>query len=525
MYGDIPSGINNLVNLTLLSLFNTEISGPIPQEMGLLYNLRSLSLRDNRLSGEIPSSFGNLSSLLILRLGNNNLVGPIPSSLGKLKQLSQLDLYQNDLGGIIPERLFDITSLSIALNLSHNHFVGVIPHSVGNLKSLTTFDVSDNNLSGPIPSALGQCISLEYLSMQGNQFQGYIPEAFNTLKGIREIDLSSNKLSGQIPKFLESLLLEKLNLSFNHFKGEVPINGVFANSSAISIVGNSLCGGIVELQLPKCLIDNPQKHKISLVFKILISIAAVVLGAAILSLAIFCWVKRRRSEQISETMWRKTLPKVSYKTLLKATEGFSSSHLIGSGSFGCVYKGILNEDGNTVAIKVLNLQQVGASRSFMAECKAMRSIRHRNLVKVITACSTTDFQGRDFKAIVYEFMANGNLEKWLHPAGEDNHFGPQKLTFLQRLNIMIDVASALDYLHNHCKDPILHCDLKPSNVLLNGELTAQVGDFGLIRFLSEVSSSNPSSTMGVKGTVGYIAPGNCPVHLAISKLYVFIYFV
>ncbi|CAK9135779.1 unnamed protein product [Ilex paraguariensis] len=76
---------------------------------------------------------------------------------------------------------------------------------------------------------------------------------------------------------------------------------------------------------------------------------------------------------------------------------------------------VLNQDGTIVAIKILNLLRQGASKSFLAECEALRNIRHRNLVKVATACSGADYQGNDFKALVYEFMVNGNLEEWLHP--------------------------------------------------------------------------------------------------------------
>jgi serine/threonine protein kinase len=96
------------------------------------------------------------------------------------------------------------------------------------------------------------------------------------------------------------------------------------------------------------------------------------------------------------------------------TSGFSPRNLIGSGSFGSVYKGIVDQDGRMIVVKVLNLQQKGASKSFMAECNALRNIRHRNLVKILTCCSSMDYSGNEFKALVYEFMANGSLEKWLH---------------------------------------------------------------------------------------------------------------
>ncbi|XP_077226084.1 putative LRR receptor-like serine/threonine-protein kinase At3g47570 [Tasmannia lanceolata] len=200
--------------------------------------------------------------------------------------------------------------------------------------------------------------------------------------------------------------------------------------------------------------------------------------------------------------------KVSYAELFKATDGFSSANLIGMGSYGSVYKGILSRIENVVAVKVLNLHLRGASKSFMAECNALRNIRHRNLVKILTSCSSIDFGGNDFKALVLEFMPNGSLEKWLHSKLDGQHqLG--SLNFIKRLNIAIDIASALDYLHHHCHTPIVHCDLKPSNIFLDEDMNAHVGDFGLAKFYPRIiqnSSEDQSSTNGLKGTIGYIAP-------------------
>ena len=125
----------------------------------------------------------------------------------------------------------------------------------------------------------------------------------------------------------------------------------------------------------------------------------------------------------------------------------------------------------------MNLQETRAFKSFIAECKTLRNVRHRNLVKMISACSSVDFQGTAFRALVYEFMPNGSLEGWLHASTE-----ARILNFVQRLNISIDEASALDYLHHHCEVPVIHCDLKPSNILLDHDIVAHVGDFGLAGF-------------------------------------------
>ena len=136
--------------------------------------------------------------------------------------------------------------------------------------------------------------------------------------------------------------------------------------------------------------------------------------------------------------------------LHQATNGFSLNNLIGSGSFGSVYKGVLEQHERLVAIKVLNLQTKGAPKSFMAECNVLRNVRHRNLLKILSCCSSINYNGDEFKALVFEFMTNGSLDMWLHPM-IDSEYQSQNLSFFQRLIIAIDVASALCYLQNHCE--------------------------------------------------------------------------
>ncbi|XP_059630596.1 probable LRR receptor-like serine/threonine-protein kinase At3g47570 [Cornus florida] len=382
---------------------------------------------------------------------------------------------------------------------------------MGNLKNLGQLDISENKLSGKIPSSLGECLVLEVLHMEGNLFEGTIPSSFQQLKGIRDLNLSRNSLSGRIPSFLGELrLIESLDLSYNKFEGEVPNGGVFMNVSAFSIVGNDkLCGGIKALELPAC---PTQRARRPFARKVIILVTSITLSTILLiacAFALFYLMKRSKLKSSADCPLGNQYPTLSYAELQHATNGFSSSNLIGAGNYGSVYKGILNSGEQIVAVKVFNLQLPGANESFLAECEALRKIRHRNMVKVITCCSSMDFKGNEFKALVFEFMPNGTLESWLHPIqSEQQH--PKSLDFIQRLNIAIDVASALDYLHHHCETTIIHCDLKPSNVLLDNELCAHVGDFGVSRFLGAVrgkpSCSQSSSSIGIRGTIGYVAP-------------------
>ncbi|KAF3328672.1 putative LRR receptor-like serine/threonine-protein kinase [Carex littledalei] len=194
--------------------------------------------------------------------------------------------------------------------------------------------------------------------------------------------------------------------------------------------------------------------------------------------------------------------KISYSDIAKATAGFSSENLVGSGSFGSVYKGML--DNQAVAVKVFNLEHHGALRSFNSECKSLRNIRHKNLVGVITLCSSLDFKGNEFKSLLFEYIPNGSLEEWIHPKSPG-----KKLSWADGIYIAMDVASALSYLHHHCGTPMIHCDIKPSNILIDTDMTALVSDFGLAKFLvaSHSTSAEMSTTLhGLKGTIGYIAP-------------------
>ncbi|XP_006470219.2 probable LRR receptor-like serine/threonine-protein kinase At3g47570 [Citrus sinensis] len=507
--GIIPTGIRNLVNLVELCMDDNKLTGTIPHAIGELKNLQLLYLDSNFLAGGIPTSLGNLTLLTNLALSSNNLQGSIPPSLGNCKNLIELHMADIELTGALPPQILSISTLSLSLDLSYNLLSGTLPLEVGNLKNLVYFNISVNRFSGEIPVTLSACTSLQQLYLQGNSFSGSIPSSLSSLKSIKELDMSSNNLSGQIPEYLENLsFLEYLNLSYNHFEGEVPTKGVFSNKTRISLSGNGkLCGGLDELNLPPCP-SRELKKRTDFLLKVVVP---VTVSGVILSVCLVLFLARRRRSahkfSVSQLMDQQ-FPMISYAELSKATNDFSSSNMIGQGSFGFVYKGILGENRMMVAVKVINLKQKGASNGFVAECQALRNIRHRNLIKIITICSSIDFKGVDFQAIVYEYMQNGSLEDWLHQSEDQQE--ARSLTLIQRINIIIDVASAIEYIHHHCQPPVVHGDLKPSNVLLDQDLVAHLGDFGLAKFLSssplDTAVETPSSSKGIKGTVGYIAP-------------------
>ncbi|CAM8952583.1 unnamed protein product [Rhodiola kirilowii] len=502
IYGSIPIQIGNLINLVLLAIGQNSLTGEIPASVGNLYELRKLFLDGNKLSGIIPSLIGNLTNLYVLALSKNQLEGNLPSSLQNCIRLQTLIIDNNRLHGDSSLKIVSSFNQITGLSMSGNFFTGHIPSELGNMIHMSVLDISENKYSGEIPIELGKCLMLEALYMGGNMFTGSIPLSLSSLKSVQIVNFSRNNLSGNIPlQFQDLSHLQIFDVSFNQLEGDIPKKGVFSNLSAISLQGNKkLCGGVPALMLPKC--SNQDGKHFSPTIIIVVTVCSILFLGFVAALVF--WSRKRSSivKLTSYSSMKEGYLRLSYNDLLVATDQFASSNLIGVGSFGSVYKGILNEGEKLIAVKVMNLTKHGAIKSFWRECKALSKIRHKNLLKIISCCSSLDFKGNDFMALVYELMPNWNLESWLHES--------TSLKLEQRLDIAIDIASALDYLHNRCVPQIAHCDLKPSNVLLDGDMVAHVGDFGLAKLLrgpgdTEVAKEG-SSTIVVKGTVGYIPP-------------------
>ncbi|KAL2456917.1 putative LRR receptor-like serine/threonine-protein kinase [Abeliophyllum distichum] len=330
------------------------------------------------------------------------------------------------------------------------------------------------------------------------------------LVSMARLDLSYNNRSGNIPKSFEALrYLTYFNVSFNDLSGEVPISGSFKNFSSQSFMSNEgLCGDPI-YGLPPCHTTGPKRRKLMLrvVFSLFGIIVLITIDMA-LEYAVGRYRRKNLVENTTDFAPGTTLSRFSYYELMQPTQGYSENHLLGYGSFGSpspwsglsgpahfatsssIYRGTLN-DGRDVAVKVFDLQCQNSFKSFDVECEVLHNLRHRNLCKVISTCSN-----QDFKALVLEYMSNGSLQKWLY---SDDCL----LDILHRINIMIDVACALEYLHNGYSTYIVHYDLKPSNVLLDEVMVAHLSDFGIAKLLGEGESNAHTTTVE---TLGYIAP-------------------
>ncbi|XP_012845860.1 PREDICTED: probable LRR receptor-like serine/threonine-protein kinase At3g47570 [Erythranthe guttata] len=547
LIGTIPLGMFNISTIEQFKVDFNDIHGTIPSTIGLtLPNLKLLVLGKNQFSGRVPISLSNVSSLELLVLSVNNFNGIMPrfgglskldslyaaetlieddisfiSSLTNCTSLRVLDLGDNPLiTGSIPETIANMSTLFDRLRIYGTQIVGRIPAGIGNLIRLTRLQLSYNNIEGPIPLSIGRLFNLRVLnlednritsdapsafgnltflyslSLQINNFSGIIPTSLVNCTTMRELDLSRNNFIGPIPR--EILIPTSYvfwNLSYNELTGSIPVEVGsltkvevldFSNNRLSGLVPNSLgmCNSLEWLHLEGNLFEGqiPQG-----------------LGS----------LRGLTNLDLSRNNLSRTIP--IFLNLLHATNGFSEYNILGRGRFGSVYKGIIDNGHTFLAVKILNLFVKGATKSFMAECNALSGIRHKNVVKMLSVCESVDFQGNDFKALIYEFKANGSLDKWLcYNREQEKGQSETQLRYLdikQRLNIAIDIARAVEYLHCGTNSTIVHGDLKPSNILLDQDMTACVGDFGLAKIISSILSPQESSgTIGIRGTIGYVPP-------------------
>ncbi|XP_052202310.1 G-type lectin S-receptor-like serine/threonine-protein kinase At1g34300 isoform X2 [Diospyros lotus] len=193
----------------------------------------------------------------------------------------------------------------------------------------------------------------------------------------------------------------------------------------------------------------------------------------------------------------------SYKELLGATKGFKEK--LGAGGFGAVYRGVL-ANKTVVAVKQLEGIEQG-ERQFRMEVATISSTHHLNLVRLIGFCS----EGRH-RLLVYEFMKNGSLDNFLFTPEDEDQSG-KWLNWAYRFNVALGTARGITYLHEECRDCIVHCDIKPENILLDENYNAKVSDFGLAKLINPKDHRYRTLT-SVRGTRGYLAPewlANLPI--------------
>ncbi|XP_068344326.1 probable LRR receptor-like serine/threonine-protein kinase At4g29180 [Pyrus communis] len=326
----------------------------------------------------------------------------------------------------------------ISLNLSSSNLNGIIAASIANLSSLESLDLSNNNLTGPVPQFLEELKSLTLLNLKGNQLSGSVPNA------LRERS--------------EAGLL------------------------VLSVDTENLCG------------SGSCKKKKKIVAPI---VASLVSALAVVIVLMLAWKLRRKresgteAEPFNKTAIASKKCQFTHEEVLDITKNLQTS--IGKGGFGTVYHGCM-KDGTQVAVKMLSASSTQGPREFQTEAELLMRIHHRNLASFIGYCDDANNL-----ALIYEYMANGNLKNSLSDAERSS-----QMTWEMRLHIAIDAAQGLEYLHHGCKPPIVHRDVKTANILLSENLEAKIADFGLSKvFASDIETQVVSTVMG---TAGYLDP-------------------
>ncbi|XP_059645558.1 LOW QUALITY PROTEIN: putative leucine-rich repeat receptor-like serine/threonine-protein kinase At2g19230 [Cornus florida] len=335
------------------------------------------------------------------------------------------------------------------------------------------------------------------LNLSASNLTGEVAPYISDLTLIQSLDLSNNNLTGQVPAFLSRLpSLKVLNLKGNNFTGPIPAELIMrSNNGSLSMSIDESEGENANPSQP-----IPPKKKKNKIVPVLAAITAVLLLAAIMAVL---WIVTKRKQQVvvreedAETKQRERSLEVkscrlTYSEVMNATNNFR--RVIGKGGFGTVYHGYLGN--HQVAVKMLAPSSIQGYKEFQAEADLLTSVRHKNLTSLVGYCK----EGTNM-AIIYEYMANGNLKR---------HLLDRNLNVLgweERLRIAMDAAQGLEYLHHGCKPPIIHRDVKTTNILLNENFQAKLSDFGLSRVFPTEGGSHVSTI--VAGSPGYLDPEYC----------------
>ncbi|KAL1210667.1 putative LRR receptor-like serine/threonine-protein kinase [Cardamine amara subsp. amara] len=337
---------------------------------------------------------------------------------------------------------------------------------------------------------------IKSLNLSASGLQGPIALAFSNLSLLESLDLSNNNLRGNVPDFLADLnYLKFLNLKGNNLTGFIPRSlrkRSSGNGLALSVDEQNIC------RSRSCQGGN------RIVVPIVVTTLVIILIAAI---AIIYIMRRERKIRVySGPLLPSGKRRFTYSEVSSITNNFNK--VIGKGGYGIVYLGSL-EDGTEIAVKMINDSSFGknkgsssssssssssqVSKEFRVEAELLLTVHHRNLASFVGYCD----DGRSM-ALIYEYMANGNLQEYLSSEKAED------LSWEKRLHIAIDSAQGLEYLHHGCRPPIVHRDVKTANILLNDNLEAKIADFGLSKVFPEDDLSHVVTA--VMGTPGYVDP-------------------
>ncbi|CAI9281042.1 unnamed protein product [Lactuca saligna] len=320
------------------------------------------------------------------------------------------------------------------------------------------------------------------------QLNGGIDQGFAKLTMLETLDLSNNNLTGTVPDFLSGLnFLNVLNLKGNNLVGPIPEQLLSKSNKgllSLSFDGESTGDNVSSCDANRC--KNSKDNKI------IVPVTATVASIFVILTAITAiWVITKRREHDKRKKGKGLeirKQQYTYSEVQSITDNFNV--VIGKGGFGTVYHRHI--DDTEVAVKMLSESSLQGDKEFQAEITSKLkhlktsaylhlSVHHKNLISLVGYCNEGNHKG-----IIFEYMANGNLERHLF------------------VRYYVQTSHGLDYLHHGCKRLIVHRDVKCSNILLNGNFQAKIADFGLSKvFPTEVGTHISTA---VAGTPGYLDP-------------------
>ncbi|KAL5222341.1 hypothetical protein ABZP36_027054 [Zizania latifolia] len=546
--GAIPDSMSGCTKLAELHLKANNLSGSIPDAL-FDVGFETLDMSSNVLSGVLPSGSTRLAETLQwLDLSGNQLTGGIPAEMALFFNLRYLNLSRNDLRTQLPPELGLLRNLTV-LDLRSSGLYGPMPGDLCEAGNLAVLQLDGNSLAGTIPDNIGNCSSLYLLSLGHNSLTGSIPAGMSELKKLEILRLEYNNLSGEIPQQLgglESLLA--VNVSHNRLVGRLPASGVFQSLDASALEGNlGICSPVVtepcRMNVPKPLVldpneyphgngDNnletngrgpaaPRKRRFLSVSAMVAIFAAlfIILGVIVITLLNIS-ARRRAGDGLPEkevaSIISSSIKSSKLTTGKMVTFGpgnslrsedfvggadalLSKATEIGRGVFGTVYRASVGE-GRVVAIKKLVTASIIQSRDdFDREVRILGKAKHPNLLPLKGYYWTPQLQ-----LLITDYAPHGSLEARLHGNDGGSVFPP--LTWAERFRVVAGTAKGLAHLHQSFRPPMIHYNVKPSNILLDEQCNPMISDFGLARLLPKLDKHVISSRFQGGMGMGYVAP-------------------
>ncbi|XP_047268889.1 LRR receptor-like serine/threonine-protein kinase EFR [Capsicum annuum] len=487
--GHIPSNICQLTELKILSISFNDITGEIPKNIDCLSKLKEFSIGYNPTDGTIPSSLGNISTLQYVYCVSNRLEGPIPPELGKLSNLIQLDFEENYIKGQIPKAIFNISSLKL-IALTLNKLSGRIPTSTGlHLPNLEELHLTGNALEGEIPAHITNVTKLKYLGLADNFFSGSIPTNWGNLRDLRLLFLHINQLTSEheLP-FFHSLadcrMLEYLDVGNNPLNSILP-NSVGNLSSTIKFfeISDAHINGLIPPGIGNVSgLTTLVFQRNNLMGNIPPAIGPIPLSfASLISLEIL---------DLSVNALSGTIPRSLEELLYLKAINVSFNDLEGEIPNGGVFANSTLQSflGNKDLCGMHKLEVPSCPITNSGEQSKSKELVLKIVIPVLTSSSLIFFLVSIWIMKQKKKGKSKNVEKFWEIKTH------QLISYheIQRATNYFDGSNLL-----------VHCDLKPANILLDEDMVAHVGDFGISKILAVSKSMAHTETLG---TLGYMAP-------------------